>query len=80
MPRLLPAIVEANLRKVMSNIPLCAAQVTLATCQWLMGRCTINEVELADGTTLASGVSSYRRLPTSEPGDSMSYDLCYSHK
>jgi len=34
---------------------LCA-QVTLATCQWLMGRCTINEVELADGTTLASGV------------------------
>lgn len=34
---------------------LCA-QVTLATCQWLMGKCTINEVELADGSKIPSGV------------------------
>lgn len=34
---------------------LCA-QVTIATCQWLMGKCTITEVELADGSKIPSGV------------------------
>ncbi|KAL2643583.1 hypothetical protein R1flu_011170 [Riccia fluitans] len=32
------------------------AFVTQATCQWLMGPCTVNEVTLADGSTLLSGV------------------------
>lgn len=32
------------------------ARVTQATCQWLMGRCSMNEVQLADGSMLQSGV------------------------
>ncbi|BBN01411.1 beta-carotene isomerase [Marchantia polymorpha subsp. ruderalis] len=32
------------------------AFVTQATCQWLMGPCTVNEVVLADGSTQLSGV------------------------
>ncbi|KAI5059110.1 hypothetical protein GOP47_0025429 [Adiantum capillus-veneris] len=32
------------------------ARVTKATCQWLMGSCSINTVELNDGTLLESGV------------------------
>ncbi|EXB28573.1 hypothetical protein L484_009732 [Morus notabilis] len=32
------------------------ARVTALTCQWLMGRCTVNSVDLPDGTSCASGV------------------------
>ncbi|KAJ7558603.1 hypothetical protein O6H91_04G047500 [Diphasiastrum complanatum] len=32
------------------------ARVTQATCQWLMGPCRVNHVELSDGSLLASGV------------------------
>ncbi|MCO5610795.1 hypothetical protein L7F22_065036 [Adiantum nelumboides] len=32
------------------------ARVTQTTCQWLMGSCSINSVELQDGTLLESGV------------------------
>lgn len=33
-----------------------AAWVTQWSCQWLMGRCQLNDVQLADGTTQRSGV------------------------
>ncbi|KAJ7558601.1 hypothetical protein O6H91_04G047500 [Diphasiastrum complanatum] len=32
------------------------SRVTQATCQWLMGPCRVNHVELSDGSLLASGV------------------------
>ncbi|KAH7292815.1 hypothetical protein KP509_28G000200 [Ceratopteris richardii] len=32
------------------------ARVTQATCQWLMGHCSVNAVEIHDGTLLESGV------------------------
>ncbi|ERN02144.1 hypothetical protein AMTR_s00045p00181910 [Amborella trichopoda] len=32
------------------------ARVTTLTCQWLMGRCTINSIELPDGSSCSSGV------------------------
>ncbi|KAL5561028.1 hypothetical protein UlMin_030775 [Ulmus minor] len=32
------------------------ARVTAITCQWLMGRCTVNSVDLPDGTSWSSGV------------------------
>ncbi|MCL7041196.1 hypothetical protein MKW94_017214 [Papaver nudicaule] len=32
------------------------ARVTALSCQWLMGRCTVNSVDLPDGTSLNSGV------------------------
>eukprot|EP00250_Pteridium_aquilinum_P006040 c16027_g1_i2 orf=111-902(+) len=32
------------------------ARVTQATCQWLMGSCSVNTVEIQDGTSLESGV------------------------
>lgn len=32
------------------------ARVTALSCQWLMGRCTVNSVDLPDGTSLDSGV------------------------
>ncbi|PON45024.1 Beta-carotene isomerase D27-like [Trema orientale] len=32
------------------------ARVTALTCQWLMGRCEVNSVDLPDGTSCASGV------------------------
>ncbi|GMN52289.1 hypothetical protein TIFTF001_021433 [Ficus carica] len=31
------------------------ARVTAITCQWLMGRCSVNSVDLPDGTSCASG-------------------------
>ncbi|EFJ25854.1 hypothetical protein SELMODRAFT_99098 [Selaginella moellendorffii] len=33
-----------------------SARVTQATCQWLMGTCSIGSVELSDGTSIPSGV------------------------
>jgi hypothetical protein len=30
--------------------------VTALTCQWLMGTCTVNSVDLPDGTSSRSGV------------------------
>ncbi|KAF3436554.1 hypothetical protein FNV43_RR23646 [Rhamnella rubrinervis] len=35
---------------------LMVARVTALTCQWLMGRCTVNSVDLPDGTSWTSGV------------------------
>ncbi|XP_038703295.1 beta-carotene isomerase D27, chloroplastic isoform X2 [Tripterygium wilfordii] len=35
---------------------LMVARVTALTCQWLMGTCTVNDVELPDGTSYKSGV------------------------
>ncbi|XP_065860310.1 beta-carotene isomerase D27, chloroplastic [Euphorbia lathyris] len=32
------------------------ARVTAITCQWLMGRCTVNSIDLPDGTSCQSGV------------------------
>ncbi|OAY48779.1 hypothetical protein MANES_05G005000v8 [Manihot esculenta] len=32
------------------------ARVTALTCQWLMGICTVNSVDLPDGTSCESGV------------------------
>ncbi|ESR57757.1 hypothetical protein CICLE_v10023805mg [Citrus x clementina] len=32
------------------------ARVTALTCQWLMGHCTVNSVDLPDGTSCQSGV------------------------
>ncbi|OMO63997.1 hypothetical protein CCACVL1_22118 [Corchorus capsularis] len=32
------------------------ARVTVLTCQWLMGTCTVNSVDLPDGTSCNSGV------------------------
>ncbi|KAE8009338.1 hypothetical protein FH972_005779 [Carpinus fangiana] len=32
------------------------ARVTALTCQWLMGTCTVNSVDLPDGTSCRSGV------------------------
>lgn len=32
------------------------ARVTQATCQWLMGNCVVNTIDLADGSSLESGV------------------------
>ncbi|XP_022757850.1 beta-carotene isomerase D27, chloroplastic isoform X2 [Durio zibethinus] len=32
------------------------ARVTVLTCQWLMGTCTVNSVDLSDGTSCNSGV------------------------
>lgn len=32
------------------------ARVTALTCQWLMGSCEVNSVDLPDGTTCQSGV------------------------
>ncbi|WCJ22334.1 Beta-carotene isomerase D27 chloroplastic [Euphorbia peplus] len=32
------------------------ARVTAITCQWLMGRCTVNSVDLPDGTSCETGV------------------------
>ncbi|KAM7275200.1 hypothetical protein ACFE04_017066 [Oxalis oulophora] len=32
------------------------ARVTAITCQWLMGTCTVNSVDLPDGTSCSSGV------------------------
>lgn len=32
------------------------ARVTVLTCQWLMGTCTVNSVDLLDGTICESGV------------------------
>ena len=33
------------------------ARVTVLTCQWLMGPCKVNSVDLPDGTSCSSGVS-----------------------
>lgn len=35
---------------------LMVARVTVLTCQWLMGTCTVNSVDLPDGTSCNSGV------------------------
>nr|XP_024933647.2 beta-carotene isomerase D27, chloroplastic isoform X2 [Ziziphus jujuba var. spinosa] len=35
---------------------LMVARVTAVTCQWLMGRCTVNSVDLPDGASWSSGV------------------------
>eukprot|EP00897_Mesotaenium_endlicherianum_P000164 jgi/Mesen1/10148/ME000076S09656 len=35
---------------------LLTARVTQATCQWLMGPCKVNEVDLPDGSRMATGV------------------------
>ncbi|KAF8039720.1 hypothetical protein BT93_B2055 [Corymbia citriodora subsp. variegata] len=32
------------------------ARVTALTCQWLMGKCTVNSIDLPDGTSCQSGV------------------------
>lgn len=38
------------------------ARVTAITCQWLMGPCTVNSVDLPDGTSWNSGVSEFAVL------------------
>ncbi|CAN6700138.1 unnamed protein product [Malus baccata var. baccata] len=38
------------------------ARVTAITCQWLMGPCTVNSVDLPDGTSMNSGVSEFAVL------------------
>ncbi|KDP28273.1 hypothetical protein JCGZ_14044 [Jatropha curcas] len=35
---------------------LMVARVTVLTCQWLMGKCTVNSIDLPDGTSFESGV------------------------
>lgn len=32
------------------------ARVTALSCQWLMGPCTVNSVDLPDGSSLMTGV------------------------
>lgn len=34
----------------------CIARVTALSCQWLMGPCAVNNVDLPDGSSLRSGV------------------------
>ncbi|KAL3696783.1 hypothetical protein R1sor_010859 [Riccia sorocarpa] len=48
--QLITPLAEGKVAAVMT------AFVTQATCQWLMGPCTVNEVTLADGSVLLSGV------------------------
>ncbi|KAK3415375.1 hypothetical protein EUGRSUZ_H01003 [Eucalyptus grandis] len=47
---LIAPIGEGKLAAVM------VARVTALTCQWLMGKCTVNSVDLLDGTSCQSGV------------------------
>ena len=38
------------------NVPYFEARVTALSCQWLMGQCTVNSVNLPDGSSCSSGV------------------------
>lgn len=48
------------------------ARVTALTCQWLMGKCTVNSVDLPDGASCQSGVIRSTPLPVSKAMKSVS--------
>lgn len=38
------------------NVPYFEARVTALSCQWLMGPCVVNSINLPDGSSSSSGV------------------------
>ncbi|CAN6469036.1 unnamed protein product [Victoria cruziana] len=59
---LFPAIILDLFKKLIAPIgggklaAMMTARVTAATCQWLMGPCRVNSIELPDGSSCSSGV------------------------
>lgn len=53
-------ILEPVFRVIVELLLLIEARVTALSCQWLMGPCAVNAIEISDGSSCNSGVSGFQ--------------------
>lgn len=51
---------EIVFQVIVELLMLIEARVTALSCQWLMGPCAVNAIEISDGSSCNSGVSDFR--------------------
>lgn len=53
-------ILEPVFQVIVELLMLIEARVTALSCQWLMGPCAVNAIEISDGSSCKCGVSGFQ--------------------